>query len=67
MELEGMHRDLVFQFIETQTLLLCPICPHICEHIWGLLGKSRSIMHAVWPVAGPVEAGILQISQYVTF
>ena len=38
-EMVGMHRDLVFHFIETQTLLLCPICPHIMEHIWGLLGK----------------------------
>lgn len=37
--IEGMHRDLVFQFIERQTLLLAPICPHLCEYTWGLLGK----------------------------
>lgn len=37
--IEGMHRELVFQFIEVQTLLLAPICPHLCEHIWALLGK----------------------------
>lgn len=37
--IEGMHRELVFQFIEVQTLLLAPICPHLCEHIWSLLGK----------------------------
>lgn len=24
---------------QVQSLLLCPICPHICEHIWGLLGN----------------------------
>ena len=39
--MEGMHRDLVFQFIERQTLLLAPICPHLCEYTWGLLGKVR--------------------------
>lgn len=37
--IEGMHRELVFQFIEVQTLILAPICPHLCEHIWSLLGK----------------------------
>ena len=26
-------------FRQVQTILLSPICPHICEHIWGLLGK----------------------------
>ncbi|XP_053187025.1 leucine--tRNA ligase, cytoplasmic-like [Scomber japonicus] len=41
--IEGMHRDLVFQFIERQTLLLAPICPHICEYTWGLLGKVGDI------------------------
>lgn len=39
--IEGMHRDLVFQFIERQTLLLAPICSHLCEYTWGLLGKVR--------------------------
>lgn len=39
--IEGMHRDLVFSFIERQTLLLAPICPHLCEYTWGLLGKVR--------------------------
>ncbi|XP_048776266.2 leucine--tRNA ligase, cytoplasmic-like [Ostrea edulis] len=64
-ELEGMHRDLIFRFIEVQTLMLSPICPHLCEHIWELLGKPRSIMHERWPVAGPVDEKLLQISQYV--
>ena len=34
-----MHRDLVFHYIEVQILIMCPICPHLCEYIWGLLGK----------------------------
>ncbi len=39
LEMQGMHRDLVFQFIESQILILSPICPHLCEHIWQMLGK----------------------------
>ncbi|KAH3723608.1 hypothetical protein DPMN_049400 [Dreissena polymorpha] len=38
-EIEGTHCDLVFGYIKIQTLLLSPICPHLCEHIWALIGK----------------------------
>lgn len=63
--IEGMHRDLVFQFIENQTLLLAPICPHLCEHTWSLLGKSSSIMKARWPAAGPMDEILIRSSQYL--
>ncbi|XP_030067652.1 leucine--tRNA ligase, cytoplasmic [Microcaecilia unicolor] len=63
--IEGMHRELVFRFIETQTLLLAPVCPHLCEHIWGLLGKPGSIMKVSWPVAGPVDEVLIRSSQYL--
>ncbi|KAL9836093.1 leucine--tRNA ligase, cytoplasmic [Geothlypis trichas] len=63
--IEGMHRELVFQFIEVQTLLLAPICPHLCEHIWSLLGKADSIMRASWPAAGPVDEALVRSSQYL--
>ncbi|XP_055284706.1 leucine--tRNA ligase, cytoplasmic isoform X2 [Moschus berezovskii] len=63
--IEGMHRDLVFRFIEVQTLLLAPFCPHLCEHIWTLLGKPDSIMNASWPLAGPVDESLIRSSQYL--
>ncbi|XP_073932831.1 leucine--tRNA ligase, cytoplasmic isoform X1 [Castor canadensis] len=63
--IEGMHRELVFRFIEVQTLLLAPFCPHLCEHIWMLLGKPDSIMKASWPVAGPVDESLIRSSQYL--
>ena len=34
-----MNWQLVMRFIEVQCLLLCPICPHITEHMWELIGK----------------------------
>jgi len=40
-----MHCDLVFQFIESQALILSPICPHITEHIWRLIGKVFIARH----------------------
>lgn len=46
--------------------MLSPICPHVCEYIWELLGKPGSIMHEKWPMAGPVDEKLIQISQYVT-
>uniref|UniRef100_A0A673V2P3 Leucine--tRNA ligase, cytoplasmic n=1 Tax=Suricata suricatta TaxID=37032 RepID=A0A673V2P3_SURSU len=63
--IEGMHRDLVFRFVEVQTLLLAPFCPHLCEHIWTLLGKPDSIMNASWPLAGPVDEALIRSSQYL--
>ncbi|XP_038055725.1 leucine--tRNA ligase, cytoplasmic-like [Patiria miniata] len=62
---DGMHHDLVMRFIECQTLLLAPICPHLCDHIWGLLGNKESIMKARWPVAGEVDSKLLRSSDYL--
>lgn len=39
LSLEGMNRSLVLKFIELQALLLAPLCPHVCEHVWILLGQ----------------------------
>ncbi|GIY96883.1 leucine--tRNA ligase, cytoplasmic [Caerostris extrusa] len=61
---EQMRQDLVFKFIEVQILLLSPICPHLCEHIWKLLGKTESIMKAKWPKAAPVDKILLKASAY---
>lgn len=40
---EKMRKDLIFKFIESQVLILSPICPHISEHVWSLLGKVNKI------------------------
>lgn len=56
----NMHSDLVFEFIERQALLMAPICPHIAEHIWELLGKKTSILQAKWPVAGAVDEALIK-------
>lgn len=40
--LDGMHVDLVVKFIEVQSILISPICPHVAEHVWELLGKVNN-------------------------
>ncbi|MEM3931620.1 MAG: leucine--tRNA ligase [Thermofilum sp.] len=43
------NRSLLKRFIETQTLILAPITPHIAEEIWQAIGKQTSISKAQWP------------------
>ncbi|KAF5297292.1 hypothetical protein FQA39_LY12131 [Lamprigera yunnana] len=62
---EGMHIDLIIRFIEVQALILCPICPHVCEYIWSLLGKTEYIVKSPWPTAGSVNKTIIKSSEYL--
>ena len=39
LSMEAMNKSLIIKFIEVQTLLLAPICPHVCEHVWEKMGK----------------------------
>lgn len=36
---ECMHKDLILHFIKVQTILLAPICPHVAEHVYQILGN----------------------------
>merc|ERR1719391_956034 len=62
---EGMCRELIMQYIDWQCMILSPICPHVCEHIWGLLGKPGSILNAPWPNPGEVNLTVIQQSEYL--
>lgn len=39
--------------IEVITLMLSPIAPHICHHIWQALGYNNPITDAQWPQVDP--------------
>jgi len=63
---QNCHVELVERFIETQLLLIAPICPHFADHCWtNLLHKPASIMHAAWPQCPPPEPLMLRISSYL--
>ncbi|HEY8385357.1 MAG TPA: leucine--tRNA ligase, partial [Porticoccaceae bacterium] len=35
--------------LESAVLLLAPIVPHICHHLWRELGHERAVIDASWP------------------
>jgi len=52
-----MHQGLVRRFLEVQAVILSPICPHFCEHLWStVLGKDHLVVRATWPTMEPVDA-----------
>lgn len=56
----NMHVDLVFDFIKRQILLMAPICPHIADYIWELLGNKGSIVNAQFPIAGEIDEKLIK-------
>jgi leucyl-tRNA synthetase len=44
-----MHKDVVFRFIEVIALMMSPICPHWCEHIWISIGREGLVCQGLWP------------------
>lgn len=63
--LDGMHVDLIMRFIEVQALLLSPICPHVAEKVWELLGNKTSIVKASWPKLGNINEVEIKASEYL--
>lgn len=51
----GIHGGLTRRFIETQAILLNPICPHISQKIWKLLGNEGFIATTGWPQVAKVD------------
>jgi leucyl-tRNA synthetase len=37
--------------LEPLVLMLAPLCPHVAEELWSLLGHDRSLAHGPFPVA----------------
>lgn len=49
---QGTEQDraLIHEGLETVTLLLAPITPHICHELWHCLGHADPVIDAGWPV-----------------
>jgi len=66
MSQQQMDRNVVKYFIKVQTLLLTPICPHICEHVWSALLKENGfVINASWPACEKVNEVLIKSSQFV--
>lgn len=57
----GMHKDLIWRFMDVQTRLITPICPHYAEHVWTELFKKEGYaVTAGWPAVTRDRDLILQ-------
>ena len=51
---------------QVSTLLLVPICPHTCEHVWrALLRRPGSALTAGWPAAPEPDYGLRRAADYL--
>ncbi|XP_050548694.1 leucine--tRNA ligase, cytoplasmic isoform X2 [Daktulosphaira vitifoliae] len=60
-----MHKDLILHFIRVQTILVAPICPHVAEHVYQLLGNKDSVVKASWPQTQNVDSNLLESGEYL--
>lgn len=57
----GLHTGLARRYVEISTLLLAPLAPHTCEHVWrDLLKKQTTVLTAGWPSDAPAPDAVLR-------
>lgn len=62
----GMNRDLLWWFMDVQTRLITPICPHYGEYVWKeLLRKDGFAIKAGWPGAGLPDPTLKRANRYL--
>ena len=60
------HFELLKQYIQWQIIMLSPICPHLCEHLWrNSLKEKGSVMHAQFPTFEPADQSILAAHTFI--
>uniref|UniRef100_A0A0G4FH79 leucine--tRNA ligase n=1 Tax=Chromera velia CCMP2878 TaxID=1169474 RepID=A0A0G4FH79_9ALVE len=58
---EEMHSECIAMWQEFQMILLSPICPHMCEHIWqSVLKKDGLCVCAPWSVVPEPDPMLLR-------
>ncbi|KAJ3708261.1 hypothetical protein LUZ61_011966 [Rhynchospora tenuis] len=61
-----MNQELVMKFMDVQTRLMVPICPHYAEHVWKeILKKSGFVVKAGWPVADEPDPTLRKANKYL--
>jgi leucyl-tRNA synthetase len=62
----GMNRDLLWRFMEIQTKLITPICPHYAEHVWQKILKEEGVaIKSGWPVADAADPTLRMANKYL--
>ncbi|KAI3848056.1 hypothetical protein MKX03_026841 [Papaver bracteatum] len=62
-----MNRDLLWRFMDVQTRLVTPICPHYAEYVWRKLLKKKDTfaIKAGWPEADRPDLTLRRATMYV--
>ncbi|KAL5718286.1 leucine--tRNA ligase [Ranunculus cassubicifolius] len=62
----GMNRNLVWRFMDVQTRLIAPICPHYAEYVWKeLLKKDGFVVNIGWPFADLPDPVLKRVNKYL--
>lgn len=62
----GYNRELVWHFMDVQTRLIAPICPHYAEYIWReLLKKDGFVVNAGWPTGDAPDLTLKSANKYL--
>ncbi|XP_071938457.1 leucine--tRNA ligase, cytoplasmic-like [Coffea arabica] len=63
---EGMNRSLLWRFMDVQTRLIAPICPHYSEHVWReILKKEGFVIKAGLPGADFPDLVLKKANKYL--
>uniref|UniRef100_A0A2P2JIN3 leucine--tRNA ligase n=1 Tax=Rhizophora mucronata TaxID=61149 RepID=A0A2P2JIN3_RHIMU len=62
----GVNCDLIWRFMDVQTRLITPICPHYAEYVWReLLKKDGFVVNAGWPIADNPDLTLKAANKYL--
>ena len=62
----GMNRDLLWRFMDVQTRLITPICPHFAEYVWKEVLKNEGfVVKSGWPEADTPDLTLKLANKYL--
>ncbi|KAK1290808.1 hypothetical protein QJS10_CPB18g00497 [Acorus calamus] len=62
----GMNRDLLWRFVDVQTRLIAPICPHYAEHVWNeILKNDGFVVNSGWPTSDSPDLTLKRANKYL--
>lgn len=62
---DGLHGGLAKRFIESQAIIMSPICPHLAQKIWRLLGHEDFIASSRWPTVPKFDLDLHKSYKYL--
>ncbi|KAL6284759.1 hypothetical protein ACE6H2_015688 [Prunus campanulata] len=63
---QDMNRDLVWHYMDVETRMVAPICPHYAEYVWReVLKKDGFVVNAGWPEADAPDLILQSANNYL--